>query len=275
MRTPLALFGLLLLACGATPSPSSALPPSEAGGACREPMPEGPPPGVPSAYTALLDAPDRSAEDKARDPQRKPAEMLAFAGIHPGMRVADIGAGRGYTSEILARAVRTEDPKRGVVFAQNSPALLKMFAEKPWSERLAKPAMANVIRADREFDDPLPPEATNLDAVFDVLFYHDTVWLGADRAKMNKRIFDALKPGGIYVVIDHSGRTGTGTSEAQTLHRIEESVVLAEIAAAGFTHLRSSDFLRNSADTRDWNDSPTAAGDRRGTSDRFAHIFRK
>lgn len=272
MRIPVvALFGLLLTACGAAPPPASDV--------CHEPMPEGPLPTPAGNYTALLAAPDRSTEDKALDAQRKPSEMLAIAGIRPGMRVAEIGAGRGYTSEVLARAVRTADAPtaggRGVVFAQNSPALLKMFAEKPWTERLATPAMANVFRADREFDDPLPPEATNLDAVFDVLFYHDTVWIGTDRAKMNKRIFDALKPGGIYVVIDHSGRTGTGTTETKTLHRIEESVVLAEVTAAGFTFLRSGEFLRNSADTRDWNDSPTAAGDRRGTSDRFVLVFRK
>ncbi len=269
MRTALrALLGIFLVGCAAaTPAASSNV--------CHEPMPEGPLATPAANYTALLAAPDRSADDKALDVQRKPSEMLAFAGIRPGMRVAEIGAGRGYTSEVLARAVRTADVHQGVVFAQNSPALLKMFAEKPWSERLATPAMANVIRADREFDDPLPPEATNLDAVFDVLFYHDTVWIGTDRAKMNKRIFDALKPGGIYVVIDHFGRSGTGTTETKTLHRIEESVVLAEITAGGFTFLRSSEFLRNSADTRDWNDSPTAAGDRRGTSDRFVLAFRK
>jgi predicted methyltransferase len=134
---------------------------------------------------------------------------------------------------------------------------------------------AAVVRVDREFDDPLPPEAKDLDAVLSVLIYHDTVWLKTDRARMNAAIFAALKSGGIYGVIDHSARPGAGTSEVQTLHRIEESAVVAEIEKAGFELDAAADFLRNPADARDWNDSPRAAGARRGTSDRFALKFRK
>jgi predicted methyltransferase len=153
--------------------------------------------------------------------------------------------------------------------------VLERFAEKPWSERLAKPVNAQVARVDREFDDPLPPEAKDLDAVLIVLFYHDTVWLGADRARMNAGVFSVLKHGGIYGVIDHSARAGAGTGETQTLHRIEESAVVAEIEKAGFKLDGSADFLRNPSDARDWNDSPSAAGERRGTSDRFVLKFRK
>jgi predicted methyltransferase len=92
---------------------------------------------------------------------------------------------------------------------------------------------------------------------------------------MNAAIFKALRKGGIYGVIDHSARAGAGTSEVKTLHRIEESAVVKEIEQAGFELEASADFLRNPADTRDWNDSPSAAGDRRGTSDRFVLKFRK
>jgi len=105
--------------------------------------------------------------------------------------------------------------------------------------------------------------------VFSVLIYHDSVWMQADRAKMNKAVFDALKPGGLYAVIDHSGRAGSGTSETLTFHRIEEAVVRRELEEAGFVIEAQGDFLRNPNDTRDWNDSPKAAGDKRGTSDRF------
>src|SRR4029079_17860391 len=90
-----------------------------------------------------------------------------------------------------------------------------------------------VIRVNREFDDPLPPEAKGLDVVFMVLFYHDTVWLETDRAKMNQAIFAALKPGGVFAIVDHSGRPGTGSTETKTLHRIEEKTVRSEIEAAG------------------------------------------
>jgi predicted methyltransferase len=153
--------------------------------------------------------------------------------------------------------------------------VLDRFAEKPWSERLAKPVNAPVVRIDREFDDPLPPDAKDLDAVLIVLFYHDTVWLGTDRARMNAAVFAALESGGIYGVIDHSTKPGAGTSETKTLHRIEESALVAEIEKAGFKLEASADFMRNPADTRDWNASPTAAGEKRGTADRFVLKFKK
>lgn len=229
------------------------------------------PAAAPEGPAAVVAAPDRSAADRALDAGRHPAEMLAFFDIQPGMRVAELGAGGGYTTELLARRV---GPK-GRVYGQNPKFVLERFAEKPWSERLAKPVNAPVVRVDREFDDPLPPEAKNLDAVLIVLFYHDTVWLGADRARMNAAAFAALKSGGIYGVIDHSARPGAGTRETKTLHRIEESVVVSEIEKAGFKLDATADFMRNPADERDWNDSPSAAAERRGTSDRFVLKFRK
>ena len=177
--------------------------------AVTPPPAAGPQPGVMAASSAspprsatapspIVDAPDRSDQDRALDPGRHPLELLAFAGIKPGMHVADLQAGGGYTTEILARAVGPG----GVVYSQNN-KFVASRAEKPWSERLAKPALANVKRVDRELGDPLPPQAHDLDAVFLVLFYHDAVWMGADLDKMNRAIFAALKPGGEYIVVDH------------------------------------------------------------------------
>src|SRR6267143_1136638 len=123
---------------------------------------------------AVVTAADRSPEDRALDAGRKPVELLAFLGVQPGWRVADLGAGGGYTTELLKRAVGSE----GVVYGQNSKKLLEMFLEKPWSARLEKPAMKGVVRLDRDFDDPFPGDLRALDAVTIVLFYHDTVWLG-------------------------------------------------------------------------------------------------
>jgi predicted methyltransferase len=220
---------------------------------------------------AIVDAPDRSADDRALDAGRHPDRLLAFIGARPGMRVAEIGSGLGYSAELLARAVAPN----GVVYGQNNGFIRERFAEKPWTERLRKPVMKNVVRVDREFDDPLPPEATNLDAVVNVMLYHDTVWMKTDRAKMNRAIYGALKPGGVYVIVDHSARAGTGVNDVQTLHRIEESVVRQEIEAAGFELVATADFLRNAADTRDWSASPRTAGERRGTSDRFVLKFAK
>jgi predicted methyltransferase len=226
---------------------------------------------VAPAIRAVVDAPDRDPEDKKLDAGRKPAELLAFAGIKPGMKVADIAAGGGYTTELLARAVGPS----GVVYGQNSPFILEKFAEKPWAARLGKPVNKNVVKVTREFDDPLPPEVKDLDAVMLVLFYHDTFWMKTDQAKMNAAIFRALKPGGVYVVVDHSARPGAGTTEVQTNHRIEESVVRREVAAAGFKLAAEASFLRMPDDKRDWNTSPSAAAERRGTSDRFVLKFVK
>ena len=246
----------LLALCLVLASASPAAPPSES---------------VAASAAAVVASPDRSEADRALDKGRFPAETLAFFGIRPGMRVAELGAGGGYTTELLARTVGPN----GRVYGQNPKFVLERFAEKPWSERLAKPVNAQVVRVDREFDDPLPPEAVSLDAVLIVLFYHDTVWLETDRARMNRAIFAALKSGGLYGVIDQSARAGTGTSDTKTLHRIEQSVVVSEIESAGFVLDAQAEFMKNPSDPRDWNASPSAAGEKRGTADRFVLKFRK
>ena len=219
----------------------------------------------------LVAAPDRTEADRRLDPGRHPAELLAFFGVRPGMRVAELGAGGGYTAELLARAVGPT----GVVYGHNAPLMLMRFAQTPWTERLQRPTMQGVVRLDRPFDDPFPPDVRNLDQVWLILLYHDTVWMGVDRAKMNRAVYDALKPGGVYAIVDHSGRPGTDATETQTLHRIEEKTVKEEIEAAGFRLDAESSILRNPSDTRDWNASPREAGDKRGQSDRFVLKFVK
>ncbi len=221
---------------------------------------------------AIVAAPDRTEEDRALDAGRHPAALLDFVGVQPGWKVAELMAGAGYTTELLARAVGPT----GVVYGENTKFILERFVEKRWSERLARPINQNVVRADRELEDPLPPEATGLDAVVSYLIYHDTVWLGTDRAKMNAAVFRALEPGGVYVVLDSSAKPGTGVADAQTLHRIEEQLVRDEVLAAGFRLAAESRVWRNPEDARDWDPSPrAAAAGRRGTSDRFALKFVK
>lgn len=218
----------------------------------------------------VVAAADRSDADRELDAGRKPVELLTFLGVGPGMRVADLAAGSGYTTELLARAVG----ETGTVYGQNTKFILG-FAEKPWSERLTRPSMKHVVRVDSEFDEPLPADVKDLDLVTLVLFYHDTVWMKTDRPRMNKNIFDALKPGGIFAIVDHSAKAGDGVSVAQSLHRIEESVVKTEVEQAGFVLDAEADFLREPSDARDWSASPRAAGERRGHSDRFVLRFKK
>jgi predicted methyltransferase len=218
----------------------------------------------------VVAAADRSEADRALDAGRKPAELLSFFQVAPGMRVLDLEAGNGYTTELLARAVGDS----GTVYGEN-PKFVLGFAEPAWSERLQKPVMKHVVRVDAELDAPWPSEVKDLDLVTMVLFYHDTVWQGTDRAKMNASIFAALKPGGTFGVVDHSSKPGEGLTVVKTLHRIEESVVKEEILKAGFVLDAEADFLREPSDTRDWSASPRVAGEKRGHSDRFVLRFKK
>lgn len=221
---------------------------------------------------AIVAAPDRTEADRALDAGRHPAALLEFLGVRPGWRVAELMAGAGYTLELLARAVGPT----GAVYGQNTQYVLERFVERRWSERLARPVNQRVVRVDREMDAPLPPEVDGtLDAVVSNAIYHDAQWLGADRARMNAAVFRALKPGGVYVVIDSSAQAGTGLRDVETLHRIDERVVRDEVLAAGFELAGESPVWRNPEDARDWNASPATAGARRGTSDRFALKFLK
>lgn len=213
-------------------------------GGCAGLLPEQPLPD--NYYFWQVHSPERSDADRVIDQRRQPEKFLAFYGVRTGMHVLDLGAGGGYNAELLARVVGPS----GVVYAQNSRYLLENIVKGRFDERLKRPALRNVVPLVREFDDPVPPEARNLDLVTFNFVYHDTVWMGVDRIKMNRAVFAALKPGGIYIVADHSGRVGTGVSEAKTLHRIEESVVRREVEAAGFRLVAEAGFLRNPDDPR-------------------------
>jgi len=200
----------------------------------------------------VVAAPDRSEKDRGMDAFRKPAELLGFAGIAPGMHVADLGAGGGYTTELLARTVGPS----GTVLAQDTPDWDGPGLQKAWQTRLAKPALGNTKHVMRQWDDPLPPEATNLDVVTFIAAYHDVVVEKFDENKLNRAVFAALKPGGVYIVVDNSARAGRGKEDCEPLHRIEESVVKDEVQGAGFRLAGEGSFMRNPADTRDWNANP-------------------
>ena len=191
-------------------------------------------------FQALVASPDRSDADRATDARRKPVQLLEFYGVRPGMQVLDISAGGGHNTELLARAVGAP----GRVYAQNA-------AAGRLDARMQKPVMKNVVTVTRAFDDPVPPEARNLDLVTFNFNYHDMVHMGIDRARLNRAVFNALKPGGSYIIADHSGRPGSGATETNTLHRIEEAAVRREVEAAGFRFVAEGGFLRNPQDPRD------------------------
>ncbi len=197
-------------------------------------------------YAAIVAAPDRSDADRQTDARRHPAEMLAFAGARPGMKVLDMGAGAGYSTELMARAVGPD----GKVYAQESAAVMERVKDK-FDIRARSPAMKNVVLLVRNYDDPLPPELGGLDLITFFFAYHDVTYMPADRTEMNRKMFAGLKPGGFLVIADHSARAGDGTGVAKTLHRIEESTLRKEIEAAGFKLAGEADFLRDPADPRD------------------------
>jgi predicted methyltransferase len=198
-------------------------------------------------YAALLATPDRSDADRQADKRRDPLPFLAFADVRPGMKVLDMGAGGGYSTELIARAVAPS----GIVFGQNPPDL----PEKPkatFDARLKTPAMKDVVADIRAFDDPIPPDVHDLDLVTFLFFYHDTTYMNVDRAEMDRKLFGVLKPGGFLVIADHSALPGQGISVGKTLHRIEEGVLRQEVEAAGFRIVAEGNFWRNPNDTHDF-----------------------
>jgi predicted methyltransferase len=208
-------------------------------------------------YAAIIAAPDRRDSDRDIDKRRDPVKLLAFTGARSGMKVLDMGAGGGYSTELMARAVAPN----GVVYAQNMPNLFQK-AKANFDARMQTPVMKSVTPLFRPFDDPTSPEVRDLDLITFFFFYHDVTYMEVDRAAMNKRLFSALKPGGVMVIADHAAAAGAGTSVGKSLHRIEEAALRREVEAAGFKLVGEADFLRQPSDTRDFSSTrPTGPVD--------------
>ena len=200
----------------------------------------------PDSLAAALAKPSRSEADRSRDAGRKPADVIRFLGIEPGMSVIDVIAVSGYYTEVLSLAVGPA----GTVYSQNSPDVLQYRdgeIDRALTARLADNRLANVVRLNREMSDTgLEPHS--VDAAVTALNFHDiynddpataSAWLAAIRG--------LLKPGGVFGVIDHIGNSEAGNA---TLHRIEERLVIDAVEAVGFRVEATSDVLRNSDDDR-------------------------
>jgi predicted methyltransferase len=230
------------------------------------PIPQG---QIPADITAAINSPERPAADKALDAGRRPDQILAFYGIKPGMKVADIFAGGGYMTELYARVVGPS----GTVYSQNGPFPEKYKKiEDAWNERLKEPALKNVVKVNKPFNatDLLPVSPDSLDAVIIHLNYHDLVGFKLDRENVNADVFKALKPGGIYGIVDHSGKSGSGDTQAATLHRIDEDFLIRDVEKAGFKLTGASSALRHPEDDRTW-----FVFKHRGETDRFMLKFTK
>jgi len=218
-----------------------------------------------------LEAPGRTEDDLARDKTSKPAEVLAFFGVKPGMVITDLFSGEGYYTEILSHALGS----KGKVYAHNNKAYLDFLKEKA-TARYKDDHLENVTLLHTEFEDfGLAPASQ--DMILMVLSYHDIYfvtqgWPKVDKDRFFKQIYDALKPGGILAVVDHAASEGSKTEAAQELHRIDEVYAKQDIEAAGFTFEAASDLLRNPDDDK----SKTVFDPEiRRKTDRFVYRFRK
>src|SRR6202047_1837179 len=216
-------------------------------------------------YAALMAAPDRSDADRQADKRRDPVPFLTFAGLRPGMKVLDVGAGAGYSTELDARAVGPT----GTVYGQNSPDLSER-GKAAFAARLVTPALKNSVGLWVPFDDPLPPDVHDLDVITFLFFYHDTTYMEVDRAEMDRILFAALKPGGTLVIADHAAKAGSDITVGKTLHRIDESTLRRAVEAAGFKLIAEGDFWHHPEDVRDFSTlRPT------GPVDEFVLKFQK
>lgn len=213
--------------------------------------------------SAILSSPSRPEADKARDGDRKPAEVTAFAGVRPGMKIAEIAPGGGYFTRVLSLSV---GPK-GYVYA---------FGGRPSAAviDLAKASGNVAMIVGKVGETALAPE--KVDLVWTTQNYHDfknaKVGDGDAAAVYNKEAWKALKPGGIYLVSDHEAAKGSGTSATSTLHRIESAAVIKEVEAAGFKLVGSSKLLAHPADDHTLRVIESGI---RGKTDQFLLKFRK
>lgn len=207
-----------------------------------------------------IDTPVRSAEDRARDDDRKPAEVLAFLDLQPGMTVLDVMASGGWYTEVLSHSVGEE----GKVYAHNTPAFLQFREgayDKALDARLADDRLKNVVRINKDFND-LGLE-NEIDLAISALNFHDLYNRSEEAAlEMLHAIKKALKPGGVFGLIDHNGKPGADNA---SLHRMPKEDAIALARKAGF-EVSQSDLLTNPND--DHSQMVFAPG-MRGKTDRF------
>ncbi len=220
-------------------------------------------------YAAALADPARPAAERARDGARLPAELLAFAGIRPGMIVGDYIMGGGYLTRILSGAVGPT----GHVYAFQPAEFIAFRAQYGEDQRQVDAAYANVDAVGGPI--AAPPFPVPLDAIITVQNFHD-LYLNAfpadSGARASRALFAALKPGGILVVVDHSAADGSGTRDADGLHRIDRAAVIAALTGAGFILDGESNLYARSTDARTHNVFNPAI---RGQTDQFTLRFRK
>lgn len=229
-----------LLSCAALAAASSITLAADAPAGAAAPAPAyAIPKNVPQYIRAAVENPNRSPEQKARDANRKPAEVLALSGVKPGDTVVEFASFGQYFTTMLSDIVGA----KGKVY----------MYDLPYTEERAGAASRAFVAAHRNakyelvnYNEVKLP--SNVDIVFNVLYYHDLPLNNIDTASLNKRIFDALKPGGVFFIVDHNAAPGSGTRDTKALHRIDPEVIKKEVSAAGFELVEQSKLLAHAED---------------------------
>ena len=221
--------------------------------------------------SAVLNHPDRSEADRARDERSKPGQLLEFSGIKPGQTVVDVFSGGGYYAEILSRFLG----ESGKVIAHNNSSYVS-YAGEDLKVRYGEQRLTNVQQVVQEAND-LDVGTEVADAAFLVLAYHDIYyraegWPAIDGPIFLANIRRALKPGGVVLVVDHRAVAGSSADSGNDIHRIDPALVRQGMEAAGFRFEREADFLANSNDNLLSSVFDPAV---QGKTSRFVHLYRK
>ena len=224
---------------------------------------------VPAYVTAAINDPARAADTKD-DTRRQMAAVMAFTQVKPGESVLELVPGTGYWTRVLSAVGGSQGHVYTIWPKEMMSHISKGFAE--WNKLAATPHYANVSVLEQSVDQVTVP--AKVDLAFTVQNYHDFHDFMSPEGvvKFDKSVFDALKPGGLFVVIDHVAPAGSGVSDTNTLHRIDPAVVKKEVEAAGFVFDGQSDALRNPADPHT---IPVFDKAIRGHTDQFIYRFRK
>jgi predicted methyltransferase len=243
----------------------SVLAPAVAGEAppAAPPKPYTMPAAAPDYIRKAVQSPERTPAMTARDADRKPAELLMLSGVKPGDKVVEFAAFGQYFTTMLTSIVG----EKGMVYMYDLPY---MEAPTGAASRAFVAKHPNAKFEIVDYNAMTLPES--VDVVFNVLYYHDLPINKIDTAALNAKIFKALKPGGVFFIVDHNAAPGSGTRDVETLHRIDPEVIRKEVKAAGFELVEDSKLLNNPADDHTW--GPFTRG-KRGTTDQSVLKFRK
>ena len=226
---------------------------------------------LPAAITAAAADPARGADAATTDTRRHGPEILAFAGVKPGDKVIDLIPGGAYWTKLFAKTVGANGHVYGI---WPTPYANEARSDVIAYQKLAGSAdFPNVSMNVEPATEIMVPEKADL--VFTSQNYHDypDKFMGhVDPAVLNKAVFDALKPGGIWLIVDHAAPAGSGMADTDTLHRIDPAIVKQQVTAAGFEFVGSSDLLANPADDHMKKVFDPAI---RGHTDQFIYKFRK